>query len=240
MEPPRVLVTRPEPSASRTAEALRKRGFIPLVLPLTTIQPLATPVPAYAYSAVLATSANAFVGMAEAPRALAALPIHVVGSATAAAAEKVGFTDIRVGSGDAAGLANEILTIRSVEEPLLYLAGRVRRPELEASLLQAGFTLEIIETYDTRQVEPKDAAMRLKALEPVDAILLMSVGAAAALRDLHGHDRTALQAAPVFCLSPRIAEEVSALSASAPLVAAEPTEGALLDRLDDWAAKRTA
>ena len=56
----RVLVLRPEPGASATAQALRRMGFEPLVLPLTVIQRL-TPVfaPSVEHDAVIVTSANA-------------------------------------------------------------------------------------------------------------------------------------------------------------------------------------
>src|SRR3954468_16736309 len=77
----RVLVTRPQPGASRTMRRLRELGFEPLLLPLT--ETVGLPVGADAASdnavAVAATSANA---VRHAPKeligALAALPCHAV------------------------------------------------------------------------------------------------------------------------------------------------------------------
>ena len=57
----RVLVTRPEPGASRTAVKLRAMGFEPVLLPLSETKPLAIPrdpIPESAV-AVAITSANA-------------------------------------------------------------------------------------------------------------------------------------------------------------------------------------
>ncbi|TIW37543.1 MAG: uroporphyrinogen-III synthase, partial [Mesorhizobium sp.] len=85
----RVLVTRPEPGASRTAQRLLDQGFQPILLPLT--ETVALPVDADGVAnnavAVAVTSANA---VRHAPKeiiaALAGLPCHAVGKRTAEAA----------------------------------------------------------------------------------------------------------------------------------------------------------
>ncbi|TIM00109.1 MAG: uroporphyrinogen-III synthase, partial [Mesorhizobium sp.] len=79
----RVLVTRPEPGASRTAQRLEDLGFKPILLQLT--ETVALPVDADRVAAnaaaVAVTSANA---VRHAPKeisaALAGLPCHAVGS----------------------------------------------------------------------------------------------------------------------------------------------------------------
>ncbi|TIU99050.1 MAG: uroporphyrinogen-III synthase, partial [Mesorhizobium sp.] len=89
----RVLATRPEPGASRTAQRLLDQGFQPILLPLT--ETVALPVDADGVAnnavAVAVTSANA---VRHAPKeiiaALAGLPCHPVGKRTAEAAHTAG------------------------------------------------------------------------------------------------------------------------------------------------------
>src|SRR5262245_13671221 len=93
----RVLVTRPEPGASRTARRLAEQGFEPVVLPLTEIRPLpADHFPDSAnIDAVAATSANA---IRHAPRRLISTltgkPVFAVGGGTARATRNAGFATV--------------------------------------------------------------------------------------------------------------------------------------------------
>lgn len=177
----RVLVTRPEPGATRTAGRLRQLGLEPLVLPLSATKPLAVDgaaVPDDA-AAVAVTSANA---LRHAPPELigrlAALACHAVGERTAAAAQAAGFRAVEAGPGDAAGLA-EAIAPQLAGKRLVYLCGRERFPLFEDRLAEAGVRITAIETYDTVAVEPPDAtALSLLGGRPADAVLLYSVKAA--------------------------------------------------------------
>ncbi len=120
----RVLVTRPEPGASRTARRLEDQGFQPLLLPLTRTQALPVDALPGDVAAVAITSANA---IRHAPReivaALAALPCHAVGARMAQAARAAGFLSVDEGPGTAEALADALagsLSGRSV----VYLCGR--------------------------------------------------------------------------------------------------------------------
>ena len=55
----RVLVTRPQPGADRTAARLQEAGFEPIVLPLSEIVAVAPALPASLPGAVAISSANA-------------------------------------------------------------------------------------------------------------------------------------------------------------------------------------
>src|SRR5258708_1983548 len=63
----RLLVTRPEPDATRSADALRLRGHEAIVAPLTRMETIATEFGG-PFSAVLMTSANAARAVAQHPR----------------------------------------------------------------------------------------------------------------------------------------------------------------------------
>ena len=97
--PCRVLVTRPEPGASETAQRLEALGFLPLKLPLHEIRPL--PVNAGTMpgktAAVAVTSANA---VRHAPGALlerlSGLPCFAVGETSALPEQSVRKHDFRL------------------------------------------------------------------------------------------------------------------------------------------------
>src|SRR3954470_12261904 len=83
----RLLVTRPEPDATRTAETLRARGHAVLVAPLLSMQSIDAQF-AGSYDGALMTSANAARALAAHPHAgeLTPLTCFAVGSRTAEAA----------------------------------------------------------------------------------------------------------------------------------------------------------
>ena len=181
----RVLVTRPEPGATRTARRLAELGMEPVLLPLSRTLPLPASLPARPFSAAAATSAN---GLRHADAALltelAALPFYAVGGRTAALAKASGFTDIRVAEGEATSLAR-LIARQQASGPVAYLCGRVRLPDFEALLGDAKVESAAVETYDTHAVtyEP-DALEAAVGRRPPDAALVYSARAGSALREI--------------------------------------------------------
>lgn len=226
----RVLVTRPEPGASRTAGRLAALGHEPVVLPLTETQPLPVD-PALSLDGVelvaLTSAAAARHAGARLVARLAGLPCLAVGAATAAAARAAGFAFVQTGPGDAAGLAR--LAAGSGAARMAYLCGRVRRPEVENRLAEAGMSVLAIETYDTLAVESPATALNEAGLGTIDAVLLYSAAAAAAFRPLAA--RLRVRDAMLLCLSPRVAAALSGVEPSRIHVAPEPEEDALLSLL---------
>src|SRR5688572_10345906 len=106
----RVLVTRPQPGAARSAARLLEAGFEPILLPLTEIVAVEPALPASLPEAVAISSANA---VRRAPASLLSLlahaPVFAVGDETAAAARQAGFEDVRRSAGNAADLARDIV-----------------------------------------------------------------------------------------------------------------------------------
>lgn len=133
-----LLVLRPEPGASATAERARTLGldvrrhplFVPRALPWT--------MPDGSFDALLLTSANA-VGLAG---RLPDLPAHAVGEATAAAAKASGLAVQSVGSGGVA----DLLAGLPAGLRLLHLAGEER-------ILPAG-TRQTITSVAVYRMEP--------------------------------------------------------------------------------------
>lgn len=231
----RVLVTRPEPAASRTAQRLRHVGHEPVVLPLSRI----VPIPARASGAadaVAATSANAIRHAARSIiEPLVLLPLFAVGEATAAAAREAGFADIRTGATDAAALAGFAGASLPPGARIVYLCGRVRKPDFERSAAAMALVVETSETYDTIEIGPDEAELdRVAAAGRIDAVLVYSPNAARAVDRLVLQRPRPFQAATAICLSPEVSAALGNFANRAQ-VAATPDEDALLAALDAMA-----
>ncbi|MBA1143982.1 uroporphyrinogen-III synthase [Mesorhizobium neociceri] len=232
----RVLVTRPQPGASRTMRGLQELGFEPVLLPLTetVTLPVASNAAGDNVAAVAITSANA---VRHAPKelisALAALPCHAVGHRTAEAARAAGFLAVSEGPGDAEKLGEAIAAGLS-GKAIVYLTGRVRFPAFEARLREAGVEVRAIETYDTVSLNYSDDEIRARLSgQPVDAVLLYSAKAAAALLALANRAelRDLFEKTQAFALSGRIASAFGDVAGKNIRVAREPLEEALLELL---------
>jgi len=225
----RVLVTRPEPGASRTAARLRLAGFEPVVLPLTETQPLQVP-PGLALenaAAIAVTSAN---GLHHAPPSLLEelrnKPCFVVGRRTAEAARKAGFVTVFQGEGDAESLARKIITMQPAGARVLYLCGRLRRTTFEAELQSAGLNVQAIEVYETvRRDRDADFVDALLGKRPVDFVLVFSAAGAEAARALIEREDLAafFHASRILCISERAAAPLAAIR-NPVLVAEQPDE----------------
>lgn len=208
----RILLTRPEADARRSAERLKALGHEVVIAPLFEIVATGAPMPKGIFDRLLATSAQAFAGLTDDTDGLKHLPMHVVGERTASAARNGGFAEIATVAPDATALA--IAIARAVPRPqsFLYLAGRERRPELEAALAALGHVVTPWIVYEAREQE--SAASRLREVwlhERIDAVLHFSPRSAAlyvALAEKAGlRDRAT---APVqVAISARVAQSLS-------------------------------
>ena len=184
----RLLITRPEPDASRTAARLRELGHEVLVQPLLTVSfndpPANLPNP----GAILVTSQNAVRALARWPQVTAwrDVPIFAAGPATGRAALALGFTDVRTGAGDAGSLADVVIsTLPKAAGPLIYPAARDRVGTLSARLIARGYDVRTVEAYRADPVERLDREVRdALAAGTVDGVLLYSRRTAEALVDL--------------------------------------------------------
>ncbi|SDO66583.1 uroporphyrinogen-III synthase [Phyllobacterium sp. OV277] len=230
-----VLVTRPLPAATRTADRLRAQGYVPLIVPLTEIAPLNPVMPEGTFDAVVATSANALLHASDELLApLLQLPCFTVGDATADAARAREFETVTTGDGDGESLADTIVEELRAAGSLLYLTGRVRSPGFERAVTLAGFHCSPLAIYDTISVSyTTDFLMKTLGSRRIDYCLLYSQMSSEVLSGLigaanleHVFDKTVF-----LCLSKRIAESISGLREAAIRVAGRPNEDALFDLL---------
>ena len=238
----RLLVTRPEPDASREAELLGARGHQAVLAPLLTIEfDRDAPLQLAGAQALLATSGNALRALALHPAREDAikLPLLAVGDATAGEAQALGFADVTIGPGTGAKFAKLIV---SEFEPgrgaLVHLSGEAVAFDLKAALEAQGFTVRRFVLYRAipSGALPDEALSLLKAGE-VDGVILMSPRTAKTFAELVARHGLVTQASGLvcYCLSEAVAEAVRPLGSKI-RVAARPREEDILALVDSEAA----
>lgn len=165
LEKPKILITRAEPAASRTADELSEAGFTPIKLPLFEVVDTGTEFNNEAGDACIFTSANAVEVLKlrdwrpdeKSSRA------YCVGEQTAAAAQDLGFSEVISSQGTARDLAYVIVASESgLSRPLLYFAGETRAFDMSLALRQYSIDLQMVEIYRIENVYPsKDNLLRL-------------------------------------------------------------------------------
>ncbi|MEM8876485.1 MAG: uroporphyrinogen-III synthase [Pseudomonadota bacterium] len=246
----RILVTRPEPAASKTAEALEAEGYDPVVVPLFEIKPMpgvdsvVEKVLRDDPQAIAFTSANAIRALMSSftdsiPQTLLQLPVYALGEATAIVSRDAGFATVLETppdhGGDAKGLAAWITSrCEPGGGPILHLHGQHRAADLSVLLAGPGLQVTARAIYVSQSAEPFTDSLRQHiANAPVVAVLHYSPRAAR-----HFVERAAEIRIPCHaCLSPAVAEALDQaligrkIGAGSVVVAELPNERALLRAL---------
>jgi uroporphyrinogen-III synthase len=231
----RVLVMRPQADAERTARRLAAHGHEAVIAPVLRIEGTDEPPPSDAFSGVILTSANAVPALATIAAQVDDLPIFAVGERTGSQAAEAGFADVRMAEGDAASLAVLIGASLPPRAKLLHVAGRERKPEPEASLAAAGFSISTWVAYEAITAERlapfAQSALRQGSL---DAVLHYSRRSAAVALDLAARADVVAPflALAHICLSADTAAPLREAPARQVHVAERPDEDALLAALD--------
>ncbi len=231
----RLLVTRPELDAQRTAETLRGRGHAAVLAPLMRIESIYADLGPGPWAMVLLTSANAARAIATHPRMpeIAGLPTLAVGAHSADVARGVGFRDVTSADGAAPDLIR-ITAARALAPHLrvLYLAGQDRAHDIGQELGAQGIEVRTVVVY---------RAVPVRRLAD-DVLTALAVGRVdGALHYSRRSTTTLLQAAAVggvlnavlnlahYCLSFEIATLLRDAGAKRMQVASRPDESALLE-----------
>lgn len=237
----RVIVTRPHLSGRRTAEKLRQRGHMPVVLPLTapthdvlaTERALEKP-----YGALAITSAEAVRALSKLEGKLdthRTVPLFTVGKVTAAVAREAGFTTAHSADGSGLELATLIADYFAANgtptDPLLYLAGRPRASGFERALTDAAIAFRTVECYHMLPIDHDPDELRQTLVErPVDVVLFYSRENVERFFSLpvFTRDLSPLHRTRFLCLSRNIANAVPPQFDTQIDVAASPEEEDLL------------
>lgn len=152
----KLLLLRPEPGLSASADRARGVGLEVIAIPLFRVEPIAwSPPDASRYDALLLTSANAIRHGGAGVDAFKHLPVHAVGTATADAARATGFAIASIGEGGVDALLGGLPS----DVRLLHLAGQdIHQPT-------AGRQID-------RQIVYRSAAIADPGLPPLDGLVI--------------------------------------------------------------------
>ncbi|MGF0539572.1 uroporphyrinogen-III synthase [Agrobacterium sp. ES01] len=237
----RVLVTRAEPAASKTAARLRDMGHSPLVMPLAQAVRDAEAAQ-YALSAtpsaIAATSAEAMRTVADirSPEtSWKQTTVFAVGEATAEAARNAGFQTVLMSGGNGRALADFIHARRANSgAPVLYLAGEPRSEGFEARMTELHAPVETCICYRMIPVEPsQDIQRKFLSDTPPDVILLYSIESVRRLLALPllKDNLGLLKTTRFHCLSQKVADALPEQYAANTVICDVPDESSLLGTL---------
>lgn len=231
----KVLVTRAEPGAGRTAEGLRERGLTPVIAPMLTIRPSAEiALDLQGVQALAFTSANGVRAWANA-RTERGLPALCVGDATAAAAREAGFENKMSAGGDVGDLIQMIRKrMDKAAGRIVHIRGSHVTGDLAGSLRAAGFAAEEAAAYEAVSAgQLPDTAREALERKQLSLVLFHSSRAAGAftalVEDADLTDRLGYLIA--VAISGQAADSLIRSDWLAVKIADTPDEAALLDRV---------
>lgn len=229
----RLLLTRPEADAQRTAAALRALRHEVVIAPLLRIEAIAdAAIGAGPWAAIAVTSANAASAIKAHGRfaELCGVPVFATGGRTAQVLREAGFADVASAEGNVRDLAR-LIAARMSPAALLYLAGEERSGDLAGDLQTSGFAVDTVAVYRAVAATDLPRAAAQALTQSVDGVLHFSRRSARAyIAAARNAGLLAAALKPVhFCLSAQIAEPLALAGAAATRIAPQPTEAALLD-----------
>jgi uroporphyrinogen-III synthase len=230
----RIALMRADDDAAASAAELAVRGFEAVIAPAIAIRALPAAPPEGPFDALVATSPRAIRALGAADRVrLAMVPLHVAGVRAARAAGEAGLALAGAPAADAAALAERLARTLPRRARVLYLAGRDRKPTLEAALAAAGVLVPAIELYSA-EARAAWSAREAGAIAGCDGALHYSRRSAALAVALAARAGIAepFRAMLHVCLSPDVAEPLAADGARRIVVAAAPDEAHLLAALE--------
>jgi uroporphyrinogen-III synthase len=233
----RVLVTRPEPDASRLAEEIRALGQEPVLQPLLKFHALkAEPAAFQGADAVAVTSGNGLRALQEMGKFqdLLHLPLFCTGKETADKARALGFRNIMAVAQTAGELAEHIAKSAGALRSIIHISGMHQAFDLEAALENHGISVRTLNVYSMEARQELDSAT-VRALKDgcVDSVTLMSARTASVFVSLcQKHEiQDYVTSLLYLCLSEGVAARLRPLEANNIRVAEKPTRQALLDLL---------
>jgi uroporphyrinogen-III synthase len=228
----RILVTRPEEDGAPFAEILVRMGHEAQLEPLLAVRLRQGAVlDMSGAQALLFTSANGVRAAAQLTKERA-LPALCVGDATARAAREAGFGAVESAAGDVHTLAALVRENRDpAAGPLVHVAGTISAGDLAGDLAAAGFEVRRAVVYDAVAAgQLSGEAREALASARIDMVTLFSPRTARTFARLvrQAGLGDAMAGVDVLCLSQAVAEALDDLPRRKTLVAAEPTQNALI------------
>nr|WP_255561503.1 uroporphyrinogen-III synthase [Pseudohoeflea sp. DP4N28-3] len=231
--------------AQETADQVRGLGFEPVVMPLFAVESEALPAETLKrdFSARVVSSRNGAdrLPLAGSVRQGDVEIVYAVGAGTAEAVALRGYRDVRVADGTGASLAELIcrdvdagrLSV-SAAQPLHYLAGSPRKPDIEADLAAAGVPLVTSVVYRMREISySTDYVNEVRNTAPCAVILLYSANAARRFTQLFaGKSVASAEFQPrLICISEDVARFLPAHWRGRTVSAGTPSATSMLESL---------
>lgn len=225
-----VWVTRTQPGAHATAARLKAIGCAPRVAPLLSVRRTPDALDLSGVGALAFTSAHGVAAFAE-RCGDRTLRVFCVGDGTAEAARAAGFGRIRSAAGDLDDLVRLIVSAKASIEGVVLRPGAARPAgDLVGRLALQDIPARSAVVYATTPAPLRGELVRIwRQPDDIAATLLYSRRAAQRLADLC----TGLRPPPgvVVCISQAAAEPLCGLGFEAVVVAARPTEAAMVARV---------
>jgi len=238
----KLIVTRPEPAATRTASKLRDLGHEVFVSPVLEIVDTSEEMPKGDFSFVIITSANALtvLGQCKFDKSLLETPLYAVGDHTAEMARAMGFVDVHSASGNAEDLVALIKANKTKahtgNNSALYISGADSTRGFTDSLLDAGLSIVQWVSYKANLVNQltKKSAELLRSGEAV-GVLLYSPRSARQFSKVYDkvHNTQDADNIILFAISNAIKHSLPSSMQSRCSVATLPNESSLFDLLKD-------
>jgi uroporphyrinogen-III synthase len=227
-----VLVTRPEPGATRTLNALSAQGFAATAIPLTEVHPLAFRSPRDDFDGVIITSQNAIMYGAALLMQHISKPVFVVGMRTA---ETMPGHNIVAWAETADNLLPEILS--HAPSRLLYICGQTRKPELEKSLAAANIHVEAVEVYAATPTKNGASSLHIFLASTRNLVVLFHAPSAVKAFMKAATNQNLSETTRFLCMSAAIAAELPVKWQSLVSLADRPEETAMINQLDKMLAR---
>jgi uroporphyrinogen-III synthase len=230
----RLLLTRPQVDAERTAAALQTLGHSVVAAPLLRIEALsAAEIGEGPWDGILVTSANAaaIIARHKALLDLLRFPVIAAGDRSADAMRMAGFADVVSAAGGTKELVQLAAERFRTGALLLYLAGADRFGDVEGDLKARSIAVRTAVVYRAVPIAavPPGAAEALE--RGIDGVLHFSRRSAATYVGVTlaaGLRESALEKPVHFCLSSQVAEPLVQARVRQVRIAQAPTEAALI------------
>ncbi len=235
----RVLVTRAEPAATRTADLLRSQGYNSVCMRMFRVVDTGASLAPGAYDSFVFTSTNTVRILSSRNWAAPGVSstAYCVGRRTAEAAGSLGFSTVISVDGTAEDLAQRLKSdFGTIGVRMLYVAGEQRSYDLEGAVAGTGIMLSTSEIYRIVAIKPPFEAVNEVFSEPEAVVVL-----------LYSHKTAKHVCETIFtesynaAIGPLSAVAISAKTADAVLkypfqqvyVADEPDEQSMMSKLSE-------
>jgi uroporphyrinogen-III synthase len=238
---PKILVTRPQLGAEKTAKRLSDLGMEPVVLPFTETVKLEQRFDEALLrntDAVLVTSANALRHLdLRLFDLLKNRPVYAVGDSTRDVAIDMGMHNVVSANGGAPDLLKLVSNKLIVNSSIVYLCGQTRTDDVEKYLSRLGINLTVVETYQTIKVS--QLTYKLKQLtkrHTLDGVLLYSGISANILGEVWPDemDGKSTRIPMLFCISERAKISLPPAIQNQVVVCAQPRDDVMVETVEKY------